>query len=152
MDERLQPGPHLTSSLTGTCNKTVLDPIPHTQHRPIVLKFRPVMMPPNEPFKRRFNCTKANGKKFAETLDEEIAYLLPTLANYENFISAIMRKARHSIPRGCRTFYTPGLSDESEAIYDEYLEQYSRDSFVEETTQLGDQLLESISKERRDAW
>ncbi|KAG5895147.1 hypothetical protein JTB14_007318 [Gonioctena quinquepunctata] len=46
----------------------------------------------------------------------------------------------------------PGLSDEAKATYDEYLEQYSRDPFADETTQLGNQSLESLSRKRRENW
>lgn len=142
----------VSTSLAGTCIKSVLDPIPRTQHRPIMLKFRPVIAPQKVPFKRRFNYTKAKWGKFALTLDAEIAALPPTPASYERFISAIKYAARQSIPRGCRTYYVPGLPDEAKSTYDEYLEQYSRDPFADETTQLGNQLLESLSRKRREYW
>lgn len=85
-------------------------------------------------FKRRFNFAKANWNKSAETLDKEIADVPPTPANYGNFVSAIKRTARHCIPGGCWLFYISVFYEATEAVYEEYEEQYSWDPFSEETT------------------
>ncbi|XP_011670579.1 uncharacterized protein LOC115921287 [Strongylocentrotus purpuratus] len=46
------------------CEKVVLDPIPHSQHRPIALNA--VITPRGVPFRRRLNLRKANWEKFAK--------------------------------------------------------------------------------------
>ncbi|KAG5883390.1 hypothetical protein JTB14_012740 [Gonioctena quinquepunctata] len=114
-----------------------------------MLKFRPVIMPQKVPFKRRFNLRKADWNKFTEEIDEEIRDLPPTPASYDKFISAIKKTARRCIPRDCGTYFIPGFSNESEDTYEKYLEPLPSSP---ETTQLGDQLTDSISRKRQEAW
>lgn len=92
-----------TKSVAGYCEKIFHDPTPHAQHRPIMLKCRPVIMPQNVPFKRRFNFKKAYWNKFVKELDEKIASFQPAPTGYDNFISTNKMVARDCIPRGCRT-------------------------------------------------
>ena len=53
--------PDLASiSIGNMCEKSILDPIPHTQHRPICVTGKPVIVPQPSPFRRRFNLRKAD--------------------------------------------------------------------------------------------
>ena len=61
MEERLQP--HLifvSESIANLCGKSVMDPIPHTQHRPISARVNPVFVAHPTPFRRRFYLRKAD--------------------------------------------------------------------------------------------
>ena len=45
----------VSSNISDMCEKSVLDPIPRTQHRPICVTVHPVIVPQPTPFRRRFN-------------------------------------------------------------------------------------------------
>ena len=47
-------------SIGNMCEKSILDPIPHTQHHPICVTVKPVIVPQPSPFRRRFNLRKAD--------------------------------------------------------------------------------------------
>ena len=49
-----------SESIANMCKKSVMDPIPHTQHRPICVSVQPVVVPQPTPFRRRFNFRKAD--------------------------------------------------------------------------------------------
>ena len=60
-----------------------MDPIPHTQHRPICVRVEPVIVPQATPFRRRFNLRKADWIGYAAELDKLILDVEPTAANYK---------------------------------------------------------------------
>ena len=47
-------------SIANMCKKSITDPIPHTQSRPICGSAHPVMVPQTIPFRRCFNFMKAD--------------------------------------------------------------------------------------------
>ena len=49
-----------SGSIANMCKKSIMDPITHTQHRPICVSAHPVMVPQTIPFRRRFNFMKAD--------------------------------------------------------------------------------------------
>ena len=61
-----------STSIGGMCEKKVLDPISHSQHRPICLSANPVVMAQHPVFRRRFNLKKANWKSYAAEADAHI--------------------------------------------------------------------------------
>ena len=50
----------VSGSIANTCKNAVMDPIPHTQHRPICVSAHPVIVLQPMHFRRRFNFKKAD--------------------------------------------------------------------------------------------
>ena len=94
------------------CTKSVMDPIPHTQHRPICVSVQPVVVPQPTPFRRRFNLGKADWNGHSTELDNRIEDVEPIPYNYSRFVENVRVASRRHIPRGCRTDYVQGLTDE----------------------------------------
>ena len=130
--------------IANQCEKIVLDPIPHTQHRPIGLKITAVISPRDVPFRRRFNLKKADWKGFADHLDSAILDLPATPCNYDAFVESVKSSSRHNIPRGCRTRYIQGLTDDSKALYDDYILRFEDDPFSDDTIELDESLTSCI--------
>ena len=99
-----------STRIANQCEKVILDPIPHSQHRPIGLKVNAVITPRAVPFRRRFNLRKANWEKFAKDFDSYIQDLPATPQNYDTFVELMKKLSRPNIPRGCRTSYIQGLN------------------------------------------
>ena len=102
-----------SGSIAIMCKKSIMDPIPHTQHRSICVSAHPVMVPQTIPFRRRFNFMKADWNGYSAELDKLIEDVEPIPANYKCFVESVRVVSRRYIPRGCRTEYVPGLIDES---------------------------------------
>ncbi len=62
--------------------KSVGDPIPRTQHRPIVITIRPVIKPQITNLKQRFNFRKTNWGGFASELEAKLSKIPPTPDQY----------------------------------------------------------------------
>ncbi|XP_049847394.1 uncharacterized protein LOC126299492 [Schistocerca gregaria] len=92
----------VSKKLASQCGKLIGEPIPHTQHRPIIFTFNAVVKPGHVPFKRRFNFKKANWKKFRELIDVEITKIPPQPEIYDSFVKLVQKVSRKIIPRGCR--------------------------------------------------
>ena len=120
------------------CKKSVMDPIPHTQHRPICVSVQPVVVPQPTPFRRRFNFRK-----------EDVE---PIPSNYHCFVENVRVASRRRIPRGCRTDYVQGLTDESKNLYEAYKQQYSSNPFDNRTMESGNLLLDNMTEEKRKIW
>ena len=54
------------------CEKSIIDPIPHTQHRPICVTVKLVIVPQPTPFRRRFNLRKADWLGYSTQVDQHI--------------------------------------------------------------------------------
>ena len=104
------------SSIDNMCVKSVLNPIPCTQHSPICVTVNHVLVTRPTAFRRLFNLRKANWSGYATDVDIFIEKVDPTPENYERFIEAICVASRKYIPRGCRSHSIPGISEESELI------------------------------------
>ena len=129
-----------------------MQPVPHSQHRPIVLRVNAVITPRTVPLRRRFNLKKANWEKFAEDLDLYIQDLPASTEHYDTFVKMIKKSSRQNIPRGCRTKYIPGLNEESKALYDEYVNRFESDPFSAETLECGEVLTRTITESRQRRW
>ena len=75
---------------------------------------------------------------------------LPT--HYDTFVEMIKRSSRRNIPRGCRTTYTPGLTDDSKVLYNDYEKHFQCDPFSADTLECGENLTKAITESRRKKW
>ena len=141
-----------SDSIVNMCNKSVMDPIPHTQHRPICVSVEPVVVPQPTPFRRRFNLLKADWNGYSAELDKLIEDVEPIPSNYSRFVEFVRVTSRRHIPRGCRTEYISGLTDESKSLYEAYKKQYSSNPFGDGTIESGNTLLEKMSEEKKRRW
>ena len=69
--------------------------------------------------------------------DEAIEEVEPIPENYDSFIALVRVVSRRHIPRGCRTNYIPGLTEESQSLYEAYKKQYSSHPFAEGILETG---------------
>ena len=138
--------------IANSCKKSIIDPIPHTQHRPICVRVEPVVVPQATSFRRRFNLRKADWIGYATELDKLILDVEPTPANYNRFVENVRMASRRHIPRGCRTEFIPGLTEESKSLYEAYKTQYSNSPFDDGTMESGNALLDSMIEEKKRRW
>ena len=131
---------------------TVLEPIPHSQHRPITIAIAVAVVPQKVPLRRRFNFQKANWEQFARSLDLALLDLEPVPSNYDQFVKKVQETSRKCIPRGCREHYIPGISPDSASLYETYTKLYEEDPFSEDTMNAGETLMAAISEDRRKSW
>ena len=137
--------------MANSCKKSIMDPIPHT-HRPICIRVKRVVVPQATPFRRRFNLRKADWIGYATELDKLILDVEPTLINYNHFVESVRMASRRHIPRGCRTEFIPGLTEESKSLYEAYKTQYSNSPFDDGTKESGNALLDSMIEEKKRRW
>ena len=138
----------VSSNISDMCEKSVLDPTPRTQHRPICITVHPVIVPQPTPFRRRINLRKAKWDDFSTDFDEAIVEVEHVPGNYDRFIGLICVVSRRHIPRGCRTNYIPGLTEESQSLYEVYKKPYSSNPFARRNP--GDWKQVDRHNERRD--
>ena len=94
-----------------------MEHIPHTQHRPICARANPVVVAHQTPFrKRRFSIQKADWDGNSTELDTLIEDIDPISKKYGGFVNKVCVASRRYIPRGCRTNYIPGLSEDSKSL------------------------------------
>ena len=141
-----------SESIANMCKKSVMDPIPHTQHCPICVSVQPVVVPQPTPFRRRFNFRKADWNGYSTELDNSIEDVEPIPSNYNRFVENVRVASRRHIPRGCRTDYVQGLTDESKNLYEAYKQQYSSNPFGNRTMESGNLLLDKMTEEKRKIW
>ena len=59
---------------------------------------------------------------------------------------------RNHIPRGCRSHYIPGLSEESRSLYEAYKKQYMSNHFDTTTLDTGNKLISKMEAENKRRW
>ena len=89
---------------------------------------------------------KADLNGYSAELDKLIEDIEPILANYKCFVESVCVASRRHIPRGCRTEYIPGLTDEA------YKLKYSSSPFDDGTIESRNTLIDKISEEKRKRW
>ena len=136
-----------TNRIAGCCNKIVMEPVQPSQHRPIGVQVNAAI-----PFRRRFNQKKANWEQYTYQLDAAVENIPGTAECYVQFVNALSKVARNNNLRGCRRNYVPGLTPESIELIEEYREKYEDDPFEDNTITLREELMSTISEERRKAW
>ncbi|CAH1242641.1 Hypp6921 [Branchiostoma lanceolatum] len=133
--------------------RSVGNPVPRSQHRPITVHLTPAVSPTtNSKPRPRFNYRRANWEAFTEDLETGIEDVDPTPESYDSFQRLVWKTAKKNIPRGCRKQYIPGLPVTSKEIYTRYINSYEVDPFAEETIDLGENLLASLSDTRKERW
>ena len=60
--------------------------------------------------------------------------------------------SRRHIPRGCSTNYIPGLTEESQSLYEAYKKQYSSNPFAEGTMETENKLIDTMKEEKKKRW
>ena len=141
-----------SENIANMCRKSVMDPIPHTQNRPICVSVQPVVVSQPTPFRRRFNFWKADWNGYSTELDNSIEDDEPIPSNYNRLVENVLVASRRHIPRGCRTDYVQGLTDESKHLYEAYKQQYSSNPFDNRTMESGNMLLDKMTEEKRKIW
>ena len=139
-------------SIGTMCEKFILDPIPHTPHRPICVTVKPFIVPQSTRFRRCFNLRKADWLGYSTQVDQNIDEVDATPECYEKFVGIIRMTSRNHIPRGCRTNYIPGLTDESKTLYEAYPEQYRCIPIGDGTIDAGNKLIELMAEQKKKIW
>ena len=130
------------------CKKSIMDPIPHNQYRPICVSAHPVMVPQTLPLRRRFNFMKADWNGYSVEFDKYIEDIQPIPANYKCFVESVRVPSRRHIIRGCRTGYVPGLTDKSKSLYKAYKCKDSSSPFDDGTIESGNTLIDKMTEEK----
>ena len=91
----------VSSNISDMCEKSVLDPIPRTQHRPICVTVHLVIVPQPTPFRRRFNLGKAKWDEFSTDFDETIVEVEPIPENYDSLIGQTTYLVSRKCHRAC---------------------------------------------------
>ena len=95
---------------------------------------------------------KADWNGYSAELDRFFEHVEPIPANYKCFVESVRVASRRHIPRGCRTAYVPGLTDESKSLYEAYKCKYSSSPFDDGTIESGNTLIEKMTEEKRKRW
>lgn len=134
------------------CTKEIGNPVPHTQHHPIVFKITAAVKPRDIQFKRRYSFKNANWNGFSKDLNNMINIIKPIPENYDALNDLVKSISRKNIPRGCQTRYIPVLTPELMETLNKYMEMFETNPFEEETIKEGDKLLKLLSDEKRKKW
>ena len=81
-------------NIENMCEKFILDPIPHTQHRPICTTVKPVIVPQSTPFRIHFNLRKSDWLGYSTEVDQNIDEVDATPKCYEKFLRMIILTSR----------------------------------------------------------
>ena len=137
----------VSNNIASLSSKAVLEPIPHTQHRPIAILINAAVAPTLTPFQRRFNFKEANWKAFSTDLDTRICDIGPPPENNDRFVKVVHTTARKHIPRGCRKNLVPGLTTDLAEQYNEYTQLYEHDPFAAAPITARDEVAQALTVE-----
>ena len=143
---------HLSASQTCVRSRSLTLSHTHNPPPPICVSVQPVVVPQPILFRRRFNFRKADWNGYSTELDNIIEDIEPIPSNYNRFVENVRVAYRRHIPRGCRTDYVQGLTDESKNLYEAYKQQYSSNPFDNRTMESGNLLLDKMTEEKRKIW
>ena len=76
----------VSSNISDMCEKSVLEPIPRTQHRHIYVTVNPVIVPQPTTSRRRFHIKKTNWDGFSTEFDAAIEEVNSITENYGRLI------------------------------------------------------------------
>ena len=145
MDEGIAYNPHrcIFINISDMCEKSVLDPIPRTQHRPMCVTIYPVIVPQPTTSRRRFNLKTAQLDGVSTQFDAAIEEVNSTQKT-ARFIELLRVVSRRHIIRGCRSNDIPGPTEESKSLYEAYKRQHSSNPFGEGTLENGTKLIDKM--------
>lgn len=132
--------------------KNVNKPIPRSQHCLISCKVLAIIRPLKVLFKRKLKFSKANWPTFSRDLDSELKSIPATHKQYDSFIEIVKKVSREHIPKGSIVNYISGLSSEKSEDFETYSELFNENSFSAETSDKGEQLMQTIAEEKRKHW
>ena len=141
-----------SSNISDMCGKCVMYPIPRIQHHPMCVTVNPVIVPQPTTSRIRFNLKKANWDGFSTEFDEAIEEVNSIPDNYGRFIELLRVVSRRHIPRGRRSNYIPGLTEEFKSLYEAYKRQYSSNPFGEGTLETETTLIYTMKEQKRNKW
>ena len=84
----------VSESIANMCGNSVMEYIPHTQHRPICVRAEPVIVAHPTPFRRRFNIRKADWNYYSAALDKLIEDVEPIPGKYDGFVENVSVASR----------------------------------------------------------
>jgi len=119
----------------------VLGDFPHSQHRPSVIHIGLQLPIIRGVQRRRWNFRKADWASYTFATERSIPLIPVTISVEEScqrLCGAMLKAARHSIPRGFRPTYTPCLDEECQDLLKQYEESGDPD--------------ESLDAARRHRW
>ena len=92
---------------------------------------------------------KVKWSGYATDVDIIIEEVDPTA---ERLVKVIRITSRKHIPRGCRSHYIPGLSEESKSLYEAYKKQCMGNPFDSRTLDTGNELISKLEAENKRRW
>ena len=72
--------------------------------------------------------------------------------NYGRFIELPRVVSIRHIPRGCRSNYIPGLTEESKGLHEAYKRHYPSGPFGDGTLETGVESIETMKEQKRNKW
>lgn len=124
--------------------RKVLSAFPNSQHRPVIIEIGMSIPIINSIPRPRWNFQKANWTKYQEKIDASVRFIPPDPKNYDRFAKLIIATAKQCVPRGYRKEYIPCWSEDSDRLYNEFIET--------ESPEVAKELMESLDDARRSKW
>ena len=92
---------------------------------------------------------KAGWNGYLTKLNKLIQDLEPIPGNYNDIVEYVPVVYRIYIPRGCRTEYIPGPTEEAKSLYEAYKIQYVSSPFSSSTMESVTKLLNKMTEENK---
>jgi len=124
--------------------RQVMRDFPHSQHRPVIIKYGlqiPTVLSIPKP---RWNFRRASWKQYAKEVDHLLQWIPPVANNYESFIEVIKTVAKKHIPRGFRKTFIPTCGKNCEQLFEDF--QRTRDY------EIADKMLKILNNNRKQRW
>lgn len=124
--------------------RRILGDFPRSQHRLVLVEIG-LSIPLITSFPRpRWNFNKANWTKFTSELDKCIRWIPARSVCYNRFVGLVTSIAKKYIPRGYRKEYIPGWNEQSDVLYNEYMDTGNHE--------VAEELLRSLDASRKQKW
>ena len=85
-------------------------------------------------------------------MDQNIDEVNATPEDYEKFVGIIRMASSKHIPRGWKTNFIPGLTDEWNTLYEAYQEQYRFNPLGDGTIDARNKLIELMAEQKKERW